>query len=53
MADLEDRNSKLKQRLAEFKADSKDGWVSFKAEFNHDMEELGNAMKDLTTDNKK
>jgi hypothetical protein len=28
-------------------------WESFKREFNHDMDELGQALKDLTVDNKK
>jgi hypothetical protein len=28
-------------------------WVSFKREFNHDMDEIGKAFEDLTIDNKK
>ena len=28
-------------------------WESFKREFNHDMDEIGQALKDLTVDNKK
>jgi len=27
-------------------------WETFKREFNHDMDELGKALKDLTVDNK-
>ena len=35
------------------KAESKEDWEKFKVEFNHDMEELGNAFKDLTVKNTK
>jgi DNA-directed RNA polymerase subunit N (RpoN/RPB10) len=31
---------------------SQSDWEAFKREFNHDMEELGKALKDLTVDNK-
>ena len=39
--------------MEDYKADSKENWESFKTEFNHDMDELGNAFRDLTIDNKK
>jgi hypothetical protein len=32
---------------------SKTDWESFKTEFNHDMEGLGQALKDVTVNNKK
>lgn len=32
---------------------SQSDWETFKREYNHDMDELGNALKDLTVDNKK
>lgn len=50
---LEKKNTDLKKRMDEFKADSKDNWKSFKKEFNHDMEEIGKAFKDLTVKNVK
>jgi hypothetical protein len=28
-------------------------WEKFKREFNHDMDELGKSLKDLTVNNKK
>ena len=53
IAELETKNSDMKKRMEDYKADSKENWESFKAEFNHDMDALGNALKDLTVNNKK
>lgn len=50
---LEEKNTKLKYRLNNYKIEEKGKWTSFKSEFNHDMSELGNALKDFGTDNKK
>lgn len=52
IADLERRNAELKKKMDEYKGDGKDNWTEFKEEFKHDMDELGNALKDLTQDNK-
>jgi len=52
------RIEQLEQKIADLKARIKDyeknqsGWESFKREFNHDMDELGIALKDLTVVNK-
>jgi phage terminase small subunit len=51
--ELEVKNSDMKKRLDDYKADSKENWEMFKTEFNYDMEELGKAFKDLTVNNKK
>jgi septal ring factor EnvC (AmiA/AmiB activator) len=53
LADLEQRNNLLKKKLADLKDDGVDQWAAFKREFNHDMDEIGKALKDLTIDNKK
>jgi uncharacterized protein involved in exopolysaccharide biosynthesis len=54
LAVLEQKNNDMKKKLKDYKKDERqDKWTSFKTEFNHDMDELGNALKDLTTDNKK
>jgi peptidoglycan hydrolase CwlO-like protein len=54
VADLEKRNMELKQRMTDYKADSgNEKWQSFKREFNHDMDELGKALKDVGTNNVK
>ena len=50
---LEEKNSAMKKRMNDYKDDSASNWQSFKNEFNHDMDALGNALKDLTENNKK
>lgn len=49
---LEQKNSDSKKKLDEYKVEGKEQWESFKAEFSRDMEELGNAFKDLVIVNK-
>ena len=51
--DLEQKNKDLKIKMETYKNDANADWQSFKREFNHDMDELGNALKDLTVNNKK
>lgn len=53
VAELKARNEKAKERLNNYKDTNRDKWEEFKREFNHDMDELGNALKDFTVDNKK
>lgn len=53
IAELEKKNSDMKKRLDDYKADGKDKWQDFKTEFNHDMDELGMAFRDLTVKNTK
>jgi len=50
---LEQKNKDLKNRMDNYSNNAQSDWESFKREFNHDMDELGNAMKDLTVNNKK
>lgn len=49
---LKERNQELKIKIKAYKNDAHSDWQSFKREFNHDMDEIGNAFKDLTVDNK-
>ena len=51
IAELEQRNSDLKKKLLGFEYTEPSKWELFKAEFNHDMKELGKALKDLTVKN--
>jgi len=53
IAELETRNNDMKKRMNEYNDNGKDGWESFKREFNRDMDELGNALNNLTVNNKK
>jgi outer membrane murein-binding lipoprotein Lpp len=50
--DLEQQNMDMKARVEAYEQTGKTEWEAFKQEFNHDMDELGNALKDLTVDNK-
>jgi len=52
---LEQQNIKLKAKIENYanNENRKSNWASFKSEFNHDMNELGQALKDITVDNKK
>jgi ribosomal protein L29 len=50
--ELKEKTADLKQKLADFKADdNKESWMEFRREFQHDMDGLGNALNDLTTQN--
>lgn len=50
---LEQRNKDLKIKMDNYQPDSKTKWESFKTEFNHDMDELGQALNNLSVDNEK
>lgn len=52
IAELEQKNKDLQMKLEGYKDEGKDKWESFKMEFNHDMEELGQAFSNLGKDNK-
>ena len=53
ITELEQKNKDLKAKINDYKDNGKEQWESFKQEFNHDMDELGKALKDLTVNNKK
>jgi predicted RNase H-like nuclease (RuvC/YqgF family) len=46
--ELDRQNSDLKKKLDDFKLESKDQWISFKTQFNTDMDRLNKAFTDLT-----
>jgi len=48
--ELEQKNRELKTRIENYEKSQSD-WESFKREFNHDVDEIGQALKDLTVDN--
>jgi hypothetical protein len=45
--ELEQKNIELKVKINEYNEKDQTKWEKFKAEFNHDMKELGNAFKNL------
>ena len=49
---LKAKNEELKKRIIDYETNQSD-WEKFKREFNHDMDELGSALKDFSVDNKK
>nr|MBK9652295.1 hypothetical protein [Bacteroidota bacterium] len=51
-AELEAKNKEMKNKLSGYKADSKDNLEAFRVELKHDMNELGQALKDFTKNNK-
>ena len=53
VSELERKNSDMKKRMDNFNSDNKEGWERFKAEFSHDMEQLGDSFRDFGVDNKK
>lgn len=53
IAILEQRNVNIKQRMSEYKDDGNEKWQSFKREFSHDMDELGESLKNFNHNDKK
>ncbi|MDD2422985.1 MAG: hypothetical protein PHT37_00320 [Candidatus Cloacimonetes bacterium] len=51
--ELESKNKELKAKLDGYKDEGKDSWEKFKSEFNRDISELGEALKNFGVDNKK
>lgn len=49
---LEKKNKELTERMDAYEKNQSD-WEEFKREYNHDMEELGAALKDFRVNNKK
>ncbi len=47
VAVLEQKNIELKKKISEYKYEGKDKWEEFKRGFNHDMDLVGKALKDL------
>ena len=56
--ELKLKNRNLKKKMDEFSSarqnnKTRDGWEKFRREFDHDMDEMGTSLKDLTKDNVK
>lgn len=50
--ELEQKNTDMKKTMNDYKAEGKEQWENFKNDFNRNMDELGNALEDLTTKDK-
>ena len=52
--ELEKKNNELRKKIVvNYKDEGVNKWESFKKEFNHDMDELGQSLKNLFKDNVK
>ena len=49
MVVLELRKNKIKKKIEEYSAEGTENWDSFKHKLNHDLEELGTALKGFVT----
>jgi len=52
MAELELRKDKIKKKIEEYNAEGTEHWDSFKHKLNHDLDELGKALKGFVTKSK-
>ncbi len=52
LVELEQKTSGMKKKLVEYKEKGIDKWDSFKLKFDHDMDELGKALKNFTVKSK-
>ena len=50
---LEEKNKNLKSKINSSSKTTTEMWAAFKREFNHDIEELGKAIRDIAKDNTK
>lgn len=53
LAELEQKNADMKKKMDDYKVDGRENWERFKVEYNHDMDGLGNAFRDVTVKNNK
>lgn len=51
ISDLEKRNAAMKIKMDNYKESGKEKWILFRDEFTHDMQELSQAVKNLTINN--
>jgi len=50
VADLEKKNTAMKEKLASYKVEGRSNWDEFKQNFNRDIDDLGKTMTDLFKD---
>jgi len=52
VVELELRKNKIKKKIEEYNTEGTENWDSFKRKLNHDLEELGIALKGIVTKSK-
>jgi len=50
---LQQKNIDMKKRMDDYKADGKEKWELFKADFTKGMDEMGESLRDLTSEHSK
>lgn len=50
IVELEQKNKAVKIKVDSYKNDTSDDWESFKLEYDHNMDQLSQALKDITVD---
>lgn len=52
IVELEQKNKEIKLKIDQYKNDAGNDWKSFKEKYNKDIDAVGQAIKNLTVDNK-
>jgi len=50
---VEQKNAKLKRQLSNYRERQQDKWMSFKRDFNRDLNEVSNSLRDFKIENKR
>lgn len=53
ISSLEETNEAMKAKVRDYKEEGNEAWEAFKREFNHDMDELGKSINNLSQNNTK
>ena len=52
LTDLEQKAREIKKKVHEYKEEGKDKWVAYNDKFNHDLDDLGKALKNFMVKSK-
>ena len=52
LADLEQKAGEIKKKIHEYTEEGKDKWAAYNDKFNHDLDELGKALKNFMVKSK-
>jgi hypothetical protein len=52
LAELEQKANDIKKMVHEYTEEGKDKWNAYNVKFNHDLDELGKALKNFTVKSK-
>lgn len=52
LTEMEQKAGEIKKKVQEYKEEGKDKWVAYHDKFNHDLDELGKALKNFMVKSK-